>query len=127
VHSGERSFRLLPEPGSPGRALALTIICVLAAVLLLGGYFTWSTGSTNAQLVATNQRLAATNVKLREEQAAAQKGGLLIEKAICLDMGTMAAIPPPAGAGASNPSRAYERAEHRAWQGLFDGLRCGKT
>lgn len=121
MHSGgERPVRLLPEPGSPGRALALTIICVLGAVFLVAGYFTWSTNNTNGQLVSVNQ-------KLREQQAASQKAGLLIEKAICLDMGTMAAIPPPAGAGPSNPSRTYEQAEHRAWQGLYDGLRCGKT
>jgi hypothetical protein len=120
VHGGEKSYRLLSEPGSPGRALALTIICVLAAVLLVAGYFTWSTGNTNSQLVSVNQRL-------RAQQAASQKAGLLIEKAICLDMGTMASIPAPTGSAATNPSRAYEQAEHRAWQGLFDGLRCGKT
>jgi hypothetical protein len=128
VHRGEeKSYRLLPEAGSPGRALALTIICLFASVLLVAAYFTWSESSTNAQLVSTNRSLAVTNVKLREEQSAAQKAGLLIEKAICTDMGTMARIPPPEGSAAANPSRAYEQDEHRAWEGLFDGLGCRKT
>jgi hypothetical protein len=118
-HADQGAFRILPEPGSPARALAWTIICVLAAVLLLGGYFTWSEAHTNAQL-------AATNARLRQEQAASQKAGLLIEERICLDMSTMANIPPPAGPAQANPSRAYEQDEHRAWKGLVDGLGCGK-
>lgn len=119
THADQGPLRILPEPGSPGRALAWTIICVLAAVLLLGGYFTWFEAHTNSQL-------QATNAKLRAEQEASQKAGLLIEQRICLDMGTMAKIPPPAGPPAANPSRAYEQDEHRAWEGLVTGLGCGK-
>jgi hypothetical protein len=48
----------------------------------------------------------------------------LTEKSLCADVGTMAAIPAPAGAAAANPSRAYEQAEHRAWAGLVIAIGC---
>jgi hypothetical protein len=57
-------------------------------------------------------------------QAAQRRAGELIEEKICTDVGTMAQLAPPAGDPASNPSRAYEQAEHRAWQGLYAGLDC---
>jgi hypothetical protein len=126
VHADGPRDRLLPEPGSPGRALALTLIFLFAAIFLLGGYFTWSESTTNSQLRDTNVQLRATNVRLIAEQRAAQKAGLVIEERICLDMSTMANIPPPAGPAAANPSRAYEQDEHRAWAGLVNGLGCGK-
>jgi hypothetical protein len=71
---------------------------------------------------------SAAAAQQRQEQAqqqAQRKAGLLIEQAICTDVGTMAQIPAPAGAADANPSRAYEQAEHRAWAGLYAGLRCG--
>jgi hypothetical protein len=58
------------------------------------------------------------------QQAAQRRAGDLIEQKLCADVGTMSSIRPPAGPAASNPSRAYEQAEHRAWSGLFRDLDC---
>jgi hypothetical protein len=91
---------------------------MLAAVLLVAGYFTWSVENTNAQLRATNEKLVA-------QAKASRKEGLVIEHRLCLDLGTMAAIPPPAGSPLTNPSRGYEQSEHRAWAGLYTGV-CRK-
>jgi hypothetical protein len=57
-------------------------------------------------------------------QASQRRQGEMIERAICTDIGTMAAIPAPTGNPAANPSRAYEQAESRAWSGLYVGLGC---
>ena len=58
------------------------------------------------------------------QQAAQRRQGAQIEKALCADLGTMAAIRPPAGNPKTNPSRAYEQDEHRAWAGLTRDLGC---
>jgi hypothetical protein len=77
-------------------------------------------------LVVGVGNLWATHDEVAAQQAAQRRAGELVEKAICTDLGTMAQIPAPAGPAATNPSRAYEQAEHRAWAGLYAGLGCGK-
>lgn len=61
------------------------------------------------------------------EQAAQRRAAAMIEAKICTDVATMALIKPPAGPPATNPSRAYEQAEHRAWTGLVQGIGCKRT
>jgi hypothetical protein len=53
-----------------------------------------------------------------------QQQARAIERALCADVGSMAAIQAPAGPAATNPSRAFEQAEHRAWSGLVRDLGC---
>jgi len=50
--------------------------------------------------------------------------GAVIEAKLCHDIGTMAALQPPSGPAAANPSRAYEQAEHQAWMGLVQDIGC---
>lgn len=57
-------------------------------------------------------------------QAAQARAGLLVERKLCADVVTMAAIEPPAGNAAVNPSRGYEQAEHQAWAGLVLAIGC---
>jgi hypothetical protein len=98
---------------------------LLVLVLLVGGGNLWATHDQVAASAAQQKQNQDRQAALaRQEQAAQRKAGLLIEAAICTDMGTMAKIPPPAGAASSNPSRAYEQDEHRAWAGLYSGLGC---
>jgi hypothetical protein len=93
------------------------ISLVVVAFLLLG-----------LDLLFTARYVNWTHAKFAEQQAAQQavqrRAGEVVERAICTDIGTMAAIQPPAGNPARNPSRSYEDAEHRAWTGLYVGLGC---
>jgi hypothetical protein len=98
---------------------------LLVLVLLVGGGNLWATHDQVAASAAQQKQNQDRQAALaQQEQAAQRKAGLLIEEAICTDMGTMAKIPPPAGNPAANPSRSYEDAEHRAWAGLYSGLGC---
>jgi hypothetical protein len=71
--------------------------------------------------------LSVHNVtEIRNLQAAQQRAGQMVETKLCHDVGTMAALQPPGGSAASNPSRAYEQAEHVAWTGLVRDLGCNR-
>ena len=107
------------------------IIALLVLVLIVGGGNLWATygltQSTKASLSQQQKQYEAGQRREQAEQRAAQqKAGLLVETKLCTDLGTMARIPAPSGAAAANPSRAYEQAEHRAWQGLVNGLECNR-
>lgn len=99
-------------------SLIVVVFLLLGANLLFTAHYV---NSTRAALLSQQQTYEAGQ---RREQVEQRQVGLLVEKAICTDLGTMAAIPAPPGAAASNPSRAYEQAEHRAWTGLDAGLGC---
>ena len=94
---------------------------LLALVLVVGGGNLWASWDESH---AVGTQLNTFKRQLAAQQAAQRRAGGQVEKAICTDVGTMAGIPPPAGAAAANPSRAYEQAEHRAWSGLVRGLDC---
>lgn len=87
---------------------------LLLLVLAVGGGNLW----------ASWDEVHTFREQLHAGQVAEQKAGVAELGALCTDVGTMARLAPPAGAAATNPSRAYEQAEHRAWQGLYDGLAC---
>jgi hypothetical protein len=107
-----------------------TIVVILLLLMCLVGcgnlWASWDQShAASAQAHSTEAQLNAFKRKLAEEQAEQARAGAALEKALCSDVGTMAAIPAPAGNPAANPSRAYEQAEHRAWAGLdHDVLRC---
>lgn len=81
-------------------------------------------GGLGASLGWSDHNQAAQQANFRHEQAAQRRQGEAIERKLCADLSTMAAIPPPSGSAAANPSRAYEDAEHRAWAGLETGIGC---
>lgn len=85
-----------------GNVLALVVI-----VLGLGGAnLLWTAHVVNAN------------------QSAQRNAGSVVERKLCQDIGTMAALQPPGGPAYANPSRAYEQAEHQAWTGLFQAIGC---
>lgn len=92
-----------------------------ASALFLAALIVALTGASYAGLYEQNAR---SQRQFAQVQARQRQAGLLIEKSLCADLATMAAIPAPAGNPARNPSRAYEQAEARAWAGLVRDLGC---
>lgn len=92
------------------------VVGLLVLVLLVGAGNLWASWS----------EVHTFKQQLQSAQAAEQKAAMKELAALCTDVGTMSRIPAPPGPAASNPSRAYEQAEHRAWEGLYTGIECGK-
>ena len=109
---GERGERGMPA----GQRRAIVYLFVLNFVLFV------VLGLGLLHYVHTSE--ADQRAQTAEQQAVQRRAGALVEKALCADVGTMAAIRPPPGAAAANPSRAYEQAEHRAWSGLLGAIGC---
>lgn len=57
-------------------------------------------------------------------QQAQQRQGRLVEHSICTTLGKLAALKPPAGNPATNPSRAYEDSLHATLDQLGPDLGC---
>jgi uncharacterized protein HemX len=104
-------------PGVSRNARLLAGVLLLLAVVL-GATNLWSSYVENHQF---EQQFTAAQAQAAATQ---QKAAVAEVQALCKDLATMAAIAPPAGPPQTNPSRAYEQAEHRAWQGLFTSIRC---
>jgi hypothetical protein len=120
---GEQGEQGKPSTRLPvSQARAIVYLFALAVVLSVTALF-WINHEVHVTAAAQARQQRSQE---RAQELAQRKAGLLIEKAICTDLGTMARIPPPKGATAANPSRAYEQAEHTAWSGLYTGLACGK-
>lgn len=84
-------------------AISLTVV----AFLLLG-----------ANLLFTAHYVNST-------QQAQQRVGLVVEHSICTTLGKLAALSPPPGNPAANPSRAYEDKLHTTLDELGPDLGCG--
>jgi uncharacterized protein HemX len=104
-----------PVPRVKGsRSAKFWIALLLLLVLVVGA----------GNLLATYEQNQSTQHKFADQQSAQQKIAQAEVQALCRDLGTMAALKPPSGSAVSNPSRAYEQAEHNAWAGLFTSIRC---
>jgi hypothetical protein len=57
-------------------------------------------------------------------QAAARAQGILVEEKICATLGQLAALKPPPGDPATNPSRAFDDRLHATLDGLGPDLGC---
>lgn len=57
-------------------------------------------------------------------QDSSRQQGLAIEHRICLTLARLAALRPPAGDPATNPSRAYDQAQHATLDQLGPDLGC---
>ena len=88
------------------RRHANVLVLVVLVLAVNGAGLFWQAHSTSAN------------------RAAQLRQGLILERKLCADIGTMAAIKPPAGSPAANPSRAYEQAEAMAWRGLVIDIGC---
>jgi hypothetical protein len=64
------------------------------------------------------------NHAVHDSQAAQQRQGQMIEQKLCATFGKLAALKPPAGSAARNPSRAYEAELHVTLVELGTDLGC---
>ncbi len=64
--------------------------------------------------------------EVHSSQAAQQRQGQAVETKLCSTFGKLAALQPPAGNPASNPSRAYEDRLHATLDDLGTDLGCGQ-
>lgn len=71
--------------------------------------------------------LAAFVHYVNGQRAAQQRAGELVEQKLCATLGKLAALTPPAGNPATNPSRAYEQELHATLDQLGPDIHCGRT
>jgi len=79
-------------------------------------------GST-AYLAAVSYFHSAQVVQQRE-QAAQRRQGAVLEQRLCTTLGRLAALKPPRGDPASNPSRAFEDEQHAVLAQLGPDVGC---
>ncbi len=93
-------------------ALLIALAVILGGANLLSGYLQYR----HFEQQFTQAQAAA---------AAAQKAaGALVEKKLCTTFGELAALEPPPGNGASNPSRLYEQKQHDILSGVPADIGC---
>ena len=100
------------EPGAPGpRGLTGRTARAIVALFLVG----FLVGAAN---------LIVTVHYVRAQQSAQQQAGLVTERKLCATLDSRAALKPPGGNPAANPSRAYEDHLHATLDGLGPDLGC---
>lgn len=122
VPAGTREWELIPGPkgakGDQGErgeqgasrlprrlAYSLLVLFVIAAGFGVISLF-WQVHETNAN------------------RAAQQRIGQVTERKLCTTLDALAALQPPAGSPASNPSRAYEQSLHATLAQLGPDIGC---
>jgi hypothetical protein len=96
----------------------LLIAFFLLMVLLVGAGNLWATYS---QFHSFKTQLAQQQAKQSAEQKAASKA---LSTKLCLTLGRLAALQPPAGNAQSNPSRAFDQEQHAILVQLGPDLGC---
>ena len=104
------------------RRSALVLVAVV--LCLCGSSLLWSARQQNAYEASVRHQQAEQLAAQHREQAAAQRAAALIEQKLCLSLGRLAALRPPAGNPADNPSRAFEQAQHAILAGLGPDIGC---
>ena len=103
------------EPGERGergtaglsRAVRQAVVFMCALALAFGAFsLLWVARDVNAS------------------HAAQQRQGQLVEQKLCATLARLAALEPPPGAAAQNPSRAYEQALHMTLDELGPDIGC---
>jgi len=101
--------RLRITPAAGGAAL-------VALTLIVGG----------GNLLASWDEVHAYKASQAREQAAQQRQGIVLEGKLCETFGKLAALKPPPGSAAENPSRAFEQKLHDTLDQLGSDLGCGR-
>ena len=97
------------QRGQPGlsRAVRQAVVFMCALALAFGAFsLFWVARDVNAS------------------HAAQQRQGQLVEQKLCATLGRLAALQPPPGPPAQNPSRAYEQALHATLDELGPDIGC---
>lgn len=77
-------------------------------------------------LVMGAGNLLATYLEVHDSQATAKKAGIAVELKICTTMDNLAALQPPPGNPATNPSREFDDRLHATLDQLGADLGCGR-
>ena len=108
------------EQGKAGLSVpvrrALVFMFVLA-VLLGGLSLFWTSHEVHASQ-------AAIQAAQHREDAVQQQAGAVVERKLCTTLGKLAALVPPPGPAAKNPSRAYEQSLHGTLDELATDIGC---
>lgn len=75
-------------------------------------------------LVMSALTLWGATVYYHRERAAQQSQGQAFEQKLCATLGRLAALKPPPGSAAGNPSRAYLQQEHQVLAELGPDVGC---
>jgi hypothetical protein len=67
---------------------------------------------------------AAIQAAQHSEQVSQQRAGTVIERKLCTTLGRLAALVPPPGPAATNPSRRYEQSLHGTLAELGTDIGC---
>lgn len=108
------------EQGAAGlsRSVRRALVFLFVLSVALGGLnLFWSAHEANST------RTAIQNEHARE-QAAQQRAGVILGEKLCTTFGRLAALKPPPGDPATNPSRAYLQAQHDTLAQLGTDLGC---
>lgn len=90
-------------------------LCALVVLTLIVG---------GGNLLASWDEVHAAQAAQQRTQAAQQRQGEVVEAKLCSTFGSLAALKPPPGNPAANPSRAYEDHLHAALDALGADLGC---
>lgn len=100
-------------------------VILLFLVLVVGGGNLLATRAQVHHQAAVQAADHAAHIRLyHREQAEQAKQGQRVVMLICTTMGKLAALKPPAGNAAANPSRAYEQELHATLDQLGPDLGC---
>jgi hypothetical protein len=91
---------------------AIVVLFAIGAALGAANLF-WTAHEVNAATEAQHQ-----------EQAAQQRQGAMIEQRLCTSLDRLAALKPPAGNPATNPSRAFDDDQHAVLAQLGTDVGC---
>jgi hypothetical protein len=100
------------------------VVLVVVALLLEGANILFAAryqNSTRASLQNQERQFQAAEKRQQEESALA---GAKILQRVCGSFAKLAALQPPAGNPATNPSRAFDQQQHEILAGLGPDLGC---
>jgi hypothetical protein len=94
---------------------ATRAMAVLVALVLIVGA---------ANLVATRLYVDGYKTTQARQQAEQRAAGIIVEQKLCATLDAIAALKPPPGSAAANPSRAFEQNLHTVLDKLGPDLGC---
>lgn len=98
---------------------------LLGLVLIVGAANIWSNHAQAGTIRAVETQAQQTQATAqRRAQAQQAQTAAMIEHRLCLTLGKLAALTPPPGNAAANPSRAYEQLLQRTLSQLGPDLGC---
>lgn len=104
---------------------SFVVIASMAMVLALISLF-WNAHAVSVDNRNWHQAIVAEQRQAAAEQAAQQRQGALLEQRLCTTLDREAALKPPPGDPASNPSRAFDDEQHAVLAQLGPDVGCAR-